>query len=98
VQDFAAASAVFAAMDCGASKDLGVVGCLAAQLLAAKLNVKNGSSNCINSLITQADGILVAAGYQGPGQPLTTALTTSQRQTAERLSTKLDRYNNGKGC
>lgn len=98
VQDFAAATGVFAAMDCGASKDLGVIGCLAGQLLAAKLNVKNGSSNCINSLITQAEAILVAAGYQGPGQPLTTPLTGSQRQTAERLSAKLDRYNNGKGC
>jgi hypothetical protein len=98
VQDFTAAAAVFDSMDCGASKDLGAIGCLAGQLLAAKLNVKNGASNCVNSLIAQGDAILVVAGYQGSDQPLTTPLTSAQRRAADRLTAKLDRYNSGKGC
>jgi hypothetical protein len=89
------ASKVFNAMNCSSTKDQDAVGCLAGQLLAAKLNVKNGASNCINTVIAQADALLVAIGYHGPGKY---TLTTAQRTQLISLKNALDKYNNGLGC
>ncbi|MBA2360040.1 MAG: hypothetical protein H0V79_03710 [Actinobacteria bacterium] len=89
---------IFSGMNCSSAKDLDMVGCLAGHLLAAKLNVKNGASNCINAIIEQADAFLVSIGYAGPGKPLARPLTAEDRAYAESLKNALDRYNNGLGC
>jgi hypothetical protein len=90
------ANAIFNAMNCSSSKDQDAVGCLGGQLLAAKLNVKNGASNCINTVIGQADALLVAINYQGPNHKYT--LTSTQRTQLVSLKNALDKYNSGLGC
>ncbi len=66
---------------------------LAGQLLAAKLNVKNGVATCaiINDAIIQADSMLTNAAYKGPGS--TKAPTGTMKTAVIDLSTKLDNYN-----
>jgi hypothetical protein len=95
VSTTAIANAIFNAMNCSSTKDQDAVGCLAGQLLAAKLDVKNGASNCINTVIAQADALLVAIAYHGPGKY---TLTTAQRTQLISLKNALDKYNNGLGC
>jgi hypothetical protein len=90
------ANAIFNAMNCSSTKDQDAVGCLAGQLLAAKLDVKNGASNCINTVIGQADALLVAINYQGPNHKYT--LTSTQRTQLVSLKNALDKYNSGLGC
>ena len=96
VNTFAKATAVFDAMNCGASTDQSAAGCLAGHLLAAKLNVKNGSDNCINARIAEADALLVSINYVGPTG--TYVLTPSQRTQILVVKDALDRYANGLGC
>ena len=72
------------------------VGCLTGQLLAAKLNVKNGASTCIAPTIASADTFLFSVGYTGPNATYT--LTAAQRAQAIELKDVLDKYNNGLGC
>jgi hypothetical protein len=69
---------------------------LAAQLLAAKLNVANGAdSSCISATITQADSLLISAGYNGPN---TTASPSGPlKSTVTSVKNALDAYNNS-GC
>jgi hypothetical protein len=95
VSSGSAAAGVFDAMTCGNSKSANAAGCLAGELLAAKLNVANGTSICIAQTISQADSLLVSIGYGGPGPY---ALTPAQRALAVSLANTLDRYNAGKGC
>ena len=71
------------------------IACLAAQLLAAELNVANGANICINATIASANVFLISKAYNGPG---TYTLTTAQRATAVSLASTLDTYNNGGGC
>jgi large repetitive protein len=105
----AAALAVFDSMNCSTSKANDIVGCLAGQLLAAKLNLANGNSTCIQPTVTKADSFLsggtVTVGgitvtgivYTGPSG--TYSLTSAQRAVAEMLKNALDKYNNGaKSC
>jgi hypothetical protein len=69
---------------------------LAAQLLASRLNVaSNVPSSCIASAVSQADGILSAAGYAGPGS--TTPPSGSSKQTVNAVKDALDNFNNN-GC
>jgi len=98
VASVSSAQGVFAAMNCSASSPADAIGCLAGHLLAARLNVKNGASNCINAVIAQANALLIAVGYQGPNNALTTPPTDAQRQSALQLKSALDKYDNGKGC
>jgi hypothetical protein len=98
------AMAVFAANNCSnlgsgsnAQQSQKAVGCLAAQLLAAKLNVKNGSSNCINPTIALADAFLIGISYIGPGGTYS-GITSAQRAYAITLKTALDNYNKGLSC
>jgi predicted metalloprotease len=83
-------------MNCGASTDQSAVACLAGHLLAAKLNVKNGSDNCINSWIAQGDALLISINYIGPGGTYT--LNSTQRAQFLAVKDALDRYNNAQGC
>jgi hypothetical protein len=93
------ADPIWGGANCSATTDQGAVGCLAGQLLAAKLNVANGScpgNPAIASTITASDALLIAVTYIGPSGKYT--LTAAQRATAISLKTTLDSYNNGNGC
>jgi len=96
VGTFAEATAVFANLNCGKSSPNNAVGCLAGQLLAAKLNVKNGAGTCIAQTVASADAFLFSIGYTGPNATYT--LTATQRAQAIQLKDLLDTYNNGVGC
>jgi PKD repeat protein len=93
---FAEATDVFANMNCGKSSANDAAGCLGGQLLAAKLNVKNGAGTCIAPTIASADAFLISIGYTGPNATYT--LTAAQRAQAIQLKDALDTYNNGLGC
>lgn len=69
---------------------------LAAQLLAAKLNIANGSdSSCISTTIMQADSLLINAAYNGPNT--TSSPSGSLKSTVTSTKAALDAYNNF-GC
>jgi hypothetical protein len=94
----ATALAIFNANNCsnasGSSQN--AVGCLAAQLLAAKLNIAHGSNPaCINATIVSADAFLTSISYAGP--TVSYSLTSAQRATAVSLANSLNNYNNN-GC
>jgi hypothetical protein len=82
----AEATAVFQAMKCSDAVD-----CLAGHLLAAELDVANGSSICISGTIFQAGLFLDSVGYNGPA---TYSITQAQRSEAIALETVLDSYTN----
>jgi hypothetical protein len=86
VSTFTQATAVFDAMKCSAA-----VNCLAGHLLAAQLDVANGSSICITGVIYQANQFLTKVGYAGPGNY---TITASQRAQAIALEQELDNYTN----
>src|SRR5262249_3209958 len=62
VNTFAKALAVFNAMKCSSPID-----CLAGHLLAAKLDLKSGSNPSIEPVDAEADALLIAVKYAGPG-------------------------------
>ena len=86
VSTFADAQAVFDAMKCSDA-----VNCLAGHLLAAQLDVANGSSTCIAGTISDANAFLTSVGYAGPGSY---TITTAQRAQALSLEQTLDNYTN----
>jgi hypothetical protein len=86
VSTFAQASAVFDAMECSDA-----VNCLAGHLLAAQLDVANGSSTCISGVIFQANQFLTLVGYAGPASY---TITAGQRAQALSLEQALDNYTN----
>jgi hypothetical protein len=100
VSTFQLAAKVFAANNCSnaSTSDNNATGCLAAQLLAAKLNVAAFGGSCINATITAADNFLknnVTPSYNGPtGGPY----TLNTRAQAIVLKDALNKYNNGLGC
>lgn len=98
VSSVAIAAAVFRANNCSnaSSSSQNAVGCLAAQLLAAELNVANTSNPCINTTIATANAFLVSISYVGPTG--TYNLSTTQRNTALALKNTLVNYNQGGGC
>jgi hypothetical protein len=86
VSTFAQAKAVFDAMKCSDA-----VNCLAGHLLAAQLDVANGSSTCIAGVIAKANTFLTNVGYAGPGSY---TISASQRAQALSLEQALDNYTN----
>jgi hypothetical protein len=95
----AKALAVFDANNCSnaSSSDGNATGCLAAQLLGAKLNVANGGPSCIAATIAAADAFLISntsPAYHGPGF----VYTLNTRAQAIALQVKLATYNTGGGC
>jgi hypothetical protein len=86
VNTFQKAYNVFVAMKCSSPID-----CMAGHLLAAKLDVKSGSDPSINAVIAQADALLVAVNYNGPGNFTATA---AQKALALQLEVLLDAYTN----
>jgi sugar lactone lactonase YvrE len=95
----AEARAVFKATNCGV-KTGDAVGCLAGQLLVAKLNIADGvASGCITTTVTNAHTFLTApptgtVNYTGPGSY---TLTKSQRRTALDMVDSLVTFNTS-GC
>ncbi len=73
------------------------LGCLGGHLLATKLNLANGSpaTACILQAVADADALLIAVSYNGPGNY---SLSVAQRNLAIAIKNKLDKYNNGGGC
>jgi hypothetical protein len=86
VANFAQASAIFDAMKCSDP-----VNCLAGHLLAAQLDVANGSSTCIGPVISQANQFLTDVSYAGPASY---TISGSQQATALSLEQALDSYTN----
>jgi hypothetical protein len=86
VSTFPEAVAVFDAMKCSDA-----VNCLAGHLLAAQLDVANGSSTCIAGTISDANTFLTSVGYAGPASYST---TSAQRAQALSLAQTLDNYTN----
>ncbi|MBO0817886.1 MAG: hypothetical protein J2P30_22365 [Actinobacteria bacterium] len=86
VSTFAEAHAIFVAMKCS-----NAVNCLAGHLLAAQLDVANGSSTCIAGTISDANAFLTSVGYAGPGSY---SISSSQRAQAISLAQALDKYTN----
>ena len=91
VSTFADAQAVFDAMMCSDA-----VNCLAGHLLAAQLDVANGSSTCIAGTISDANAFLTSVGYAGPGSYTITASQRAQamqpRADARQLHERLDQH------
>jgi len=83
---FADAVAVFDAMKCSDA-----VNCLAGHLLAAQLDVANGSSSCIDGTISDANAFLTSVGYAGPASY---SISAAQRAQALSLEQTLDNYTN----
>jgi hypothetical protein len=71
---------------------------MAAQLLAADLNVFSGAGTCpaATSAINQAHALLSKYGFDGNGY--SPKLTKADATLANQLATKLDRYNNNLLC
>jgi len=67
------------------------VNCLAGHLLAAQLDVANGSSICITGVIFQASQLLTKVAYAGPG---TYTISAGRRAQALHLEQQLDNYTN----
>src|SRR5262249_40873957 len=71
---------------------------MAAQLLAADLNVFSGAGSCAasTSAITQAHTLLSNYNFDGDGY--SPKLTASDASLANYLGSQLDKYNNNKLC
>jgi hypothetical protein len=71
---------------------------MAAQLLAADLNVGSGAGQCAASAsaINQAHALLTKYKFDGNGY--TPKLTPADANLANSLATSLDKYNNNKLC
>jgi hypothetical protein len=104
VTTFAQALAVFNSANCSGSKPNDAIGCLAGQLLAAKLNLANASDPCIQATVNKANtflsgGTVTVGGVTAPGVNYTGpsgtyTLTSFQRTVANLLKSALDSYNN----
>jgi hypothetical protein len=86
VSTFSQVTSIFNAMKCNQPAN-----CLAAHLLAAKLDVSNGSSGCIAATLANADAFLTSIGWNGPGNY---TLTSAQKNQALALESALDNYTN----
>jgi plastocyanin len=71
---------------------------LAAQLLAADLNVAGGAGTCASAVnaINSAQSLLVKYSFNGSGY--SGKLTSADATLANQLATQLDQYNNNKLC
>jgi hypothetical protein len=67
------------------------INCLAGHLLAAQLDVANGSSICITGVIFHANQLLTNVRYAGPGSY---SVSAAVRAHALSLEQKLDSYTN----
>jgi hypothetical protein len=95
------AGQVFANNDCGGSTGKSAINCLAAQLLAAELNLSNGANPCANGIIADSNTFLSGGtvggvtGVNYAATPFGGAITSVQRNKAVSLKSALDTFNNG---
>jgi hypothetical protein len=87
VNTFAKARAIFDAMKCSSPID-----CLAGHELAANLDLTSGSNTVITPVLAQADALLIAVNYNGPGN--LTPPTAAQKALALQLEALIDAYTN----
>jgi hypothetical protein len=73
---------------------------MAAQLLAADLNVQAGAGSCSSSAtaINQAQALLVKYSWNGSAPPYSPKLTSADATLANNLATTLNNYNSNKLC
>ena len=103
VGDIVTAAKVFNAMNCGLSTDQSAIGCLAGHLLAAELNLANGSlqAPCVLQAVADANAFLKGqtvngvSGVNYTGFAWSGTLSAAQRSLAISIKSKLDNYNNG---
>jgi hypothetical protein len=87
VTTFADAKTILSGMGCG---HVGALNCMAGMLLAAELNLQQGGSTCIQSVVDQANALLVTYSYNG-FQPYT--ISASDQTLAMMLHDELSAYN-----
>jgi hypothetical protein len=91
------ADPIWGTANCGSSTSQGAAACLAAQLLAAELNIADKAcpgKPPISGTITAANNFLISINYVGPSGNYS-SMTATQRATAINLQTTLNAYNNG---
>jgi hypothetical protein len=73
---------------------------LAAQLLAAQLNLATGAEHCpaVDDAVRSAQLLLVEAGFDGAGKALGPGAEPQDRELAEFLTEQLANYNIGRLC
>jgi hypothetical protein len=71
---------------------------MAAQLLAADLNVQGGAGSCAASTSAMTQGQQLLVKYNWDGLTYSPKLTSADANLANQLATTLDRYNNNKLC
>jgi hypothetical protein len=100
ITTFLQAATVFKNNNCSnaSSSDSNAAACLAAQLLGAELNIANGANTCACATIKSAIALLKAVNYNPTTNTSTFTGSGYTRQNAIDLKTKLDNYNNAKGC
>jgi hypothetical protein len=100
INTFQAAAVVFKNNNCSnaSTSNANAAACLAAQLLGAELNVANGANTCACATIKSAIALLTAVGYNPSTNASNFTNSGYTRQNAIDLKTKLDNYNNAKGC
>jgi hypothetical protein len=100
ITTFLQAATVFKNNNCSnaSSSNANAAACLAAQLLGAELNVANGANFCACATIKSAIALLKAINYNPINNTSNFTGSGYTRQDAIDLKTKLDNYNNAKGC
>jgi hypothetical protein len=100
IATFLQAATVFKNNNCSnaSSSNANAAACLAAQLLGAELNVANGANFCACATIKSAIALLKAVNYNPLNNTSNFTGSGYTRQNAIDLKTKLDNYNNAKGC
>lgn len=100
ITTFLQAATVFKNNNCSnaSSSNANAAACLAAQLLGAELNVANGANFCACATIKSAIALLKAINYNPINNTSNFTGSGYTRQNAIDLKTKLDNYNNAKGC
>jgi hypothetical protein len=98
------ATEILEAMTCSKASSQNAIGCLAAQVLVAELNLGNGSDACIEAAVAKANAWLSGTTEDGVpgityiGANTTYTLTEAQRAEALALKNPLATYNAGEGC
>jgi hypothetical protein len=100
ITTFQQAAVVFKNNNCSnaSTSNANAAACLAAQLLGAELNIANGANPCACATIKSAIALLTAVGYNPANNTSNFTGSGYTRQNAIDLKTKLDNYNNAKGC
>ncbi len=86
------ASEIMSEMGCGSSGTTRM-NCMAGMLLAAELNLAQGGSTCIGTVVTAANTLLAKYHYNGPGTTYSPAITAADSALALKYHDELSSYN-----